>query len=246
MICFASDIHLGGGDPAEARAVERRFVAWLDRVGSRAGTVVLAGDVFDFWFEYGRVVPQGFVRTLGKLAGLTDRGVRVIFLTGNHDMWVNGYLERECGVEVYTSPQVLLLGGQRVFVAHGDNMCIEGQPMLRLLNRVFRSRLLRRLFAWGVHPDLAMRFGRWWSGRSRKAHGEAEALDPSHTDPLVGYARGYAAAHGVDRFVFGHMHIARDYREGALQVVCLGSWERFSSWAELDDAGHLTLKRSES
>ena len=103
MIYFASDIHLGGGDAATARAVERRFAAWLDRAAADAEAVVLAGDVFDFWFEYRRVVPKGFVRILGRLAALADRGVRVIFFTGNHDMWVTDYLARECGAEIHLS-----------------------------------------------------------------------------------------------------------------------------------------------
>lgn len=114
MHYFASDIHLGAGDPAAAREVERRFVAWLDRAGRDAESIFLVGDIFDFWFEYRRVVPKGFVRTLGKLAELTDWGVRVVFLTGNHDMWVGDYLTRECGVEVYTAPQLLTLGGRRI------------------------------------------------------------------------------------------------------------------------------------
>ena len=57
--------------------------------------------------------PKGFVRTLGKLAELTDRGVRVVFFTGNHDMWVGDYLTRECGMEVCTSPQVMTLAGKK-------------------------------------------------------------------------------------------------------------------------------------
>ena len=76
MYYFASDIHLGAGDAATARAVERRFVAWLDDAARDAEAIFLVGDIFDFWFEYRRVVPKGFVRTLGKLAELTDRGVR--------------------------------------------------------------------------------------------------------------------------------------------------------------------------
>ena len=92
MIYFASDVHLGGGIPQEARATERKFVAWLDMAARDAEAIFLVGDIFDFWFEYRRVVPQGFVRTLGKLAELTDRGIRVVLFTGNHDMWVGDYL----------------------------------------------------------------------------------------------------------------------------------------------------------
>lgn len=256
MIYFASDVHLGAGDERSARALERRFVEWLDRAARDAEAIFLVGDIFDFWFEYRRVVPKGFVRTLGKLAQLTDRGIRVVFFTGNHDMWVDDYLARECGVEIFTSPQLLTLHGRQVFVAHGDNMKIDGQPVLKLLNRTFRSRTLRRLFSWGLHPDLALKFGHWWSGKSRKKHIVADerarrtgcggGFDASLTEPLIEYAREYAATHRVDHFVFGHMHFAREFRDGELHVVNLGGWEKNPSYAVLDDAGELTLKMLES
>ena len=231
MIYFASDVHLGAGGDAAAREVEQRFVAWLDAAARDAEAIFLVGDIFDFWFEYRRVVPKGFVRTLGKLAELTDRGIRVVFFTGNHDMWVGDYLTRECGMEIYTSPQLLTLHGRRVFVAHGDNMKIDGQPLLKLLNSGFRSRTLKWLFSWGLHPDWALKFGHWWSGKSRKGHDAADekarregtegGFDASLTEPLIEYAREYAAGHDVDHFVFGHMHFPRDLRDGALHVVNL-------------------------
>ena len=252
MIYFASDVHLGAGDEAAARRVERRFVAWLDAAARDAEAIFLVGDIFDFWFEYRRVVPKGFVRTLGKLAELTDRGIRVVFFTGNHDMWVGDYLARECGVEIHTVPCEMTLGASRVFIAHGDNMKIDGQPLLKLLNSGFRSRTLKWLFSWGLHPDWALKFGHWWSGKSRKGHDAADekarregtegGFDASLTEPLIEYAREYAAGHDVDHFVFGHMHFARDFRDGSLHVVNLGGWEKDPAYAVLDDRGEMTLK----
>lgn len=242
MHYFASDIHLGAGTEQEARQTEQRFVAWLDCVAEDAETVVLAGDIFDFWFEYREVVPKGFVRTLGKIAELTDRGIRVLFFTGNHDMWVGDYLRKECGVEVYTTPQEVVLGAKRLFIAHGDNMNIDGQWLLKAMNRMFRSKWLRWLFSWFVHPDWALRFGHWWSGSSRKRHAHEDALTPSLTEPLIDYARTYARTHNVDGFLFGHMHYARDYREEGLHVVLLGAWDCFPSYAVLDKEGHFQLK----
>ena len=127
MYYFASDIHLGAGGEAFAQQTERLFVRWLDDAAQDAEAIFLVGDVFDFWFEYRGVVPKGFVRTLGKLAELTDRGIRVVFFTGNHDMWVGDYLARECGVEIHTSPQQFCLNGKNVFIAHGDNMNIDSR-----------------------------------------------------------------------------------------------------------------------
>ena len=245
MYYFASDIHLGAGDEASAACRERRFVQWLDRAARDAQAVVLAGDIFDFWFEYRRVVPKGFVRTLGKLAELSDRGIRIVFFTGNHDMWVGDYLARECGAEVHTRPALLTLGRMRVFVAHGDNLNIQGRPGLRLLNAGFRSRVLRWFFSWGLHPDWAVRFGRWWSGKSRAARESTEGKEASVTDPLIEYARTYAETAEVDLFVFGHMHFPRDYSEEGLHVICLGGWADAPTYAATDGCGRATLETFE-
>lgn len=242
MIYFASDVHIGAGSPQEQRAAERRFVRWLDSVSADAEAVVLLGDIFDFWFEYRRVIPDGCIRTLGKLAELTDRGIRVVLFTGNHDMWVGDCLARECGLELHTAPEVLTLAGKRLFLAHGDNMNIRRRPGLRLMNAIFRSRTLRFLFSWLLHPDLAMKFGRWWSGKSRKSHA-GKQLTASVNDPLRDYARDYAAAHPeVDYFLFGHMHVPCDRTGEQPAVLHLGCWEQTPTYAVLDPAGRLTLK----
>jgi len=244
MIYFASDVHLGAGSREEQRRTERCFLRWLDEAAADAEKIFLLGDLFDFWFEYRQVVPKGCVRTLGKLAELTDRGVEVVFFTGNHDMWVSDYLSEECGLTIRKAPQVVELAGKRLFLAHGDNLNIRRQPLLRLMNTIFRSRVLRWLFSWLLHPDWAVRFGRWWSGKSRKAHGET-TLDARFTEPLRDYARDYAATRTdepVDYFLFGHMHVSVDRTTETPRVLHLGSWEREPSYAVLDDAGRLTLK----
>ena len=190
MIYFVSDIHLGAGDAKQAKRTEQAFCRWLDAIAKDATCIYLMGDIFDFWFEYRGVVPKGFVRTLGRLAHLTERGIEVHLFIGNHDMWCRDYFERECGVKLIFKPQQMRLYGREVFIAHGDNMNISGKPMLRLMNSGFRSKTLRKLFSWLVHPDLAMRFGRWWSEKSRLSHSK-EILDVDALDFLVDYARSY-------------------------------------------------------
>ena len=58
-------------------------------------SLYLVGDVFDFWFDYKKVVPRGFIRILGKLAELKDRGIPIYYFTGNHDLWMFDYLQHE-------------------------------------------------------------------------------------------------------------------------------------------------------
>jgi UDP-2,3-diacylglucosamine hydrolase len=166
---------------------------------------------------------------------MPDRGIRVVMLTGNHDMWVGKYLTEECGIELYTTPQTFTLEGKKFYISHGDNTNIKGQPMLRLMNAFFRSKPLRFIASWIIHPDLFLKFGQWWSGSSRKAHKEQTEL--SYLDPLIEYARGYKEAK-IDHFIFGHLHIPHQ-REN---ITFLGNWATGASWAELDNDGNITLK----
>lgn len=242
MIYFASDTHLGAGSREEQRLTEESFVAWLDRIKEDAEALYLLGDIFDFWFEYHRVVPQGFVRTLGKLAELSDRGVAVHLFVGNHDMWMGDYLKRECGVTIHLKPEELTLYGKRLFLAHGDNMRVKRGSLLWLMNTGFRSRTLRWLFRWLVHPDWALRFGRWWSGKSRKSHARVE-LSPQLVEPLCDYARHYAATHPeIDYYLFGHMHVAVDRLDQSPRTLHLGAWDEQPTYAVLNPEGHLKLE----
>ncbi|MFI3328585.1 MAG: UDP-2,3-diacylglucosamine diphosphatase [Rikenellaceae bacterium] len=246
MYYFVSDIHLGAGDRAEERSVERRFVAWLDSVSADAKAIFLCGDIFDFWFEYGRVIPKGFVRTLGKFAELSDRGVRLVYMAGNHDMWLGEYLAQECGVEIFFKPEVFELAGKRVHVAHGDNLNVRRDVMLQFVNFVFRSSVVRWVFKWMIHPDLAMRFGQWWSGASRKRHRRLPGhgtIDGHGVKALVEYAQGVQRSQKCDYFIYGHLHQSLSHSIDGAEVLFLCDWSEEPTVAILDDAGVMKLER---
>ena len=235
MIYFVSDIHLGCADTAVSRRAERAFCRWLDMVAKDAKSIYLLGDIFDFWFEYRTVAPQGYVRVLGRLAELADRGVEVVFYAGNHDMWCLDYLTRECGVRVVLKPQVESIAGRSVHLAHGDNMNIKGQPMLRLMNSLFRSGVARWLFRWLIHPDFSMRLGRMFSGKSRKSHSN-EIPSLAVLEPLKQYAKEHHKANGdVATYIFGHMHIPHHAVCEGVEMLFLSDWSREeATYAQMD------------
>ena len=239
MHYFVSDIHLGSGSKAEQKQVESRFLDFLSQIEADAESLYLVGDIFDFWFEYKQVVPKGFVRVLGRLAELSDKGVKIVMLTGNHDMWVGNYLTEECGITIYTKPQTVTIAGKSLFVAHGDNMNIKGQPLLQLMNAMFRSKTLRWLASGLIHPNCFMRFGKWWSGKSRKSH--SEDYGPEVLDYLVDYALEYGAKTKIDYFVFGHLHYAADVKSNQ-RILFMGDWLNQPSYVKLDNDGKIELK----
>ena len=239
MYYFASDTHLlGAGDPETARRTERRFVAWLDAAGRDAEAIFLLGDIFDFWYEYKRVVPRGFTRLLGKLSGLTDRGIPVHFFAGNHDLWAYDYLRSECGVTLHRGPFELFdLYGQKVLVGHGDVLGPRGRGG-RFLSALFRCRTLQRLFSVWLHPNFAMRFGQWWSGSNRLSKPIAHTFR-GEQEPIVRFAADYSAAHPeVDLFVCGHIHCAEIFPLGdGRRIAFLGEWIDSPTYGTLGPEG---------
>lgn len=100
---FLSDLHLGAGYVADNHEHQRRVVRFLRAIEPDAEAVYLLGDVLDYWFEYRTVAPQGYVRFFGELARLADAGVKIVWMTGNHDIWFADYLRREIGLELIDS-----------------------------------------------------------------------------------------------------------------------------------------------
>lgn len=236
MYYFASDMHLGLIGCEDNRMREMRIVRWLDKVATDASAIYLMGDVFDFWFEYHRVIPKGYVRLLGKLAELTDRGVEIHFFTGNHDMWVYDYLQKECGVIIHTKPEIVELCGKRVFLAHGDGFG-KSTTMFKIMNSIFHSRTARKIFSAVVHPNLTMKLGHWWSSASRKG----KALSHNFRDeqePLIIYSKKLATEQKIDYFIYGHTHCALKYAlEQGSEAVFLGEWIVSPTYAELSEQG---------
>ena len=99
-IFFLSDFHLGVPDAERSLEREKLVVRFLDEIKHEADTIFIVGDMFDFWYEYRKVVPRGHVRLLGKIAELTDAGVSIHFFVGNHDMWMTDYFQQELGIPV--------------------------------------------------------------------------------------------------------------------------------------------------
>lgn len=245
MYYFASDMHLGSGPIEERRQRERAVVEWLDSVAPTAKGIFLVGDVFDYWYEYKQVVPQGFTRLLGKFSELTDKGVDIHLFVGNHDMWQREYLTRECGVKLHFVREELMLHGKRVSICHGDDIYARHLGGgAKFINALFRSGTVRWLFSHLLHPDFATRLGRGWSHDSRKSKQVAMPF-LGKKDPLVMEAEKINSSGGkVDYFIFGHNHCAEVYPlEAGGSALFLGHWFEGPIFASLDEQGVIKLHK---
>lgn len=237
-VYFVSDIHLGSPYHKEPKEVERRFVTWLRGLALDAKALYLVGDIFDYWFEYKYVVPRGYVRLLGAIADLVDKGVEVHFFTGNHDLWVRDYLETEVGVILHTAPYTAEIDGKQFFIAHGDEFDYR-KKSFRLLRAIFHSKLCRVLYA-AVHPRWTVGLAMRWSLQSRKKGVQLPGTEyqGEEREYLVEYAKNRILTEGVDAphfFVFGHRHIMLDLMlSRQSRIIVLGDWINYDSYAVWD------------
>ena len=232
-IYFASDFHLGlaAGSPPLER--EKKVVSWLNSVSGDAKEIYLIGDIFDFWWEYRLVVPRGFTRFLGTISELTDSGIAVHFFTGNHDMWVGDYLSAECGMIVHTSPFTTNFNGKKFHLAHGEGLGTTSNGYKILLS-IFRNKPLQIMYS-ALHPSIGVGIGHRWSLSSRLGKGITKEFLGEEKEDLIRYARSVLENDNIDYFIFGHRHLAMDYKlQNGTEIVFLGDWIKNGSYAEWD------------
>jgi len=233
-IYFASDFHLGAPNYKESRDREHRIVRWLDRVKSTAKEIYLVGDLFDFWFEYKKAIPKGFVRLQGKIAEICDSGIPVHVFIGNHDMWMFDYLPKELGVTMHREPISKSFNGKKFFIGHGDGLG-PGDHGYKFIKKVFANRMCQWLFA-RIHPNVGIGMADYWSGRSRKANrGEDEKYLGDDKEFLVQYCKDYLTKEHIDYFIFGHRHLPLDLTVGKnSQYINLGEWINYNTYGVWD------------
>lgn len=231
---FISDLHLGAPNAAASLVREKAFVNWLNHIESDVEELFIVGDLFDFWFEYKKAVPRGFVRALGKLAELSDKGIPIHFFTGNHDMWVFDYLPSEIGCTVYHKPIVHQLGTKKFYIGHGDGLG-PGDYGYKFIKRIFRNPISQWLFA-RLHPNFGIGLADFSSKSSRKKTGDADAkFLGEDKEWLVVYSKEVLKEQSIDYFIFGHRHLPLEISLNENSTyINLGDWIQYFTYAVFD------------
>lgn len=223
-IYFASDFHLGVPNEKESLERERKIVQWLDEIKKDAEEIFLVGDVFDFWFEYKKAIPKGFVRFQGKIAELTDSGIKIHWFTGNHDMWIFDYIPKELGVQLHKKPIERTFNDTAFFIGHGDGLG-PGDKGYKFIKKVFANRVCQWLFA-RFHPNFGIGMAHFWSKRSRISTGtDDEKYLGDENEWLLIFAKEKLKEKHYDYFIFGHRHLCLDKQVAEnSRYINLGEW----------------------
>lgn len=242
-IYFISDVHLGAPALANNRERELLFARWLDFIRDDVAELYMLGDIFDFWFEYRKVVPRGFTRILGRLADLSDKGVPIHFFTGNHDVWIFDYLPQEIGLTLHRDEFITEIWGKKFFLAHGDGLDPEDKGYL-FLKKIFTSKTLQWWFS-RIHPNFAFHMAHQWSKSSRLSKLNKQEEFKVKNECMYKFAEKYLEKEWIDYFIFGHRHqMANVEMKQNARFILLGDWIKNFSYG-IFDGENFTLNKFE-
>lgn len=236
-VYFISDLHLGATYFPDKMQWEKRVVRFLDSIAGDADELYLLGDILDYWYEYRNVAPRGYVRFFGALTRMADRGTKIHWFIGNHDIWLFDYLRNEIGLEVVDGYEVRMIRGKKFLLTHGDGVG-HLKPTFRFLRGMFRNRLCQKLYA-AIHPRWTIAFAHGWSKASRRYEDHIlPEFEGEDKEPLVIFSKEYLrdVDPEIDFFVYGHRHILLDLplNKRGCRMVILGDWIYHFSYGVFD------------
>jgi UDP-2,3-diacylglucosamine hydrolase len=210
-----SDAHLGFAPP-EVSANVLSFVRYLR---TAAGSLIINGDLFEFWFEWKTVIPRSSFRVLAALADLRDAGIPVVMIAGNHDCWGGEVLRDDVGVDYRMDGWEGALGGWRTRIEHGDGLRPIEDRGYRAIRPILRNSFAMKAFRW-IPADVATMLAGGSSSASRNYASKDRGAGLRDAASRVLSTRPE-----LDLLIYGHSHAATLERMRSKQVYAnSGSW----------------------
>ncbi len=196
-----SDAHLGAHSNELENLKKKKIAELCELVKQDGDRLIILGDLFDFWFEYKYTAPKAHYWVLFQLSSLLEQGIKIDYVSGNHDFWMDDFFEIQLGINLYRDALDIEYEGRKIHLIHGDGLA-KDDIGYRFLKRIFRNRFNIWLYR-KLPPDWAYALARNVSGKSRD--------HTSHRDcQFVSDYRQYAqsklnAASNI--VIIAHLHI---------------------------------------
>ena len=233
-VYFSSDQHFGAPSYESSKKREEIFLNWLNFIEKDAGALFLLGDLFDFWFEYSKVVPKGFVRILGKLANISDKGIPIYFFVGNHDLWMNDYFTKELNIKVFLSPQEFTINKKSFLIGHGDGIG-PGDYGYKRMKKIFTNPIMKIFFRW-IHPDLGVKLAQYLSINNKLISGNDDRkYNGPENEIIFQYVIKKNKEKVRDFYIFGHRHLPLEIPLKESRYINLGDWITHFTYAEFSN-----------
>jgi len=217
-IFFVSDNHFQKCKSSSEKRRRVKFYSLLRHIENVQGTLVIAGDFFDFWFNYRGYVPFEYVDMFEKLKRLKNTGVDIYYVLGNHDYWDFGFFKSNFSKDTFKDEFNFIQDQQKLLVVHGDGLLKEDYGY-RIFRSIIRSKLCISLFNF-LPPSI----GYFIAKKISKADKPKEYYKDNKIikEKLLFYAK--ERWDEVDIILVGHYHQEGIIEKDDKKLIFLGDW----------------------
>jgi UDP-2,3-diacylglucosamine hydrolase len=234
-VYFFSDVHLGTAEKERENIKLEKLNSLFDLMQSDAEKVYILGDLFDFWFEYKYAIPKEHLKTIFRLATLTENNIEVHYISGNHDFWLGDFLSREVGIKIHRDFLEAIENDKRLFMIHGDGLS-PSDWKYRILKRILRNPVNIWLYQ-KIPPDWGIPLARAVSSSSRL---HTEGRENRFIEDYTAFAQWKLKA-GYDAVIIGHTHYPQLVEFDSGIYLNTGDMIKNFSYGRLEH-GRLTLE----
>jgi UDP-2,3-diacylglucosamine pyrophosphatase LpxH len=229
-ISVISDFHL-----ATHASKAKPLLKYLKSIQPK--TLVLNGDIIDSWRFSRNYFPKSHLKVIRQLLKMIEKGVRVVYITGNHDDVFRKFNNTKLGNFSIVNQLELTVNNQKNWIFHGDvfDHIIHHSPWLAKLGAAAYGFLT--LFNKFINVFLKL-----FSGKEMILYKSMKDRISRRESVLTNFEKAIANAaisKGVDLVICGHTHIpvdkTIDTEKGSVRYINCGDWVEHFSAAECMD-----------
>ncbi len=227
---FISDSHIGMEINDSEIKRRNKLYKLFQKIKSSGGTLIIGGDFFDFWFEFGKNTPNIYEDVFKELESLKDSGIDIHYVAGNHDYWNFGYFESTFLKSFYKKNLLIDDFGLKIEVTHGDGL-LKSDVGYRALKKVIRNKIF--IFFFKLFGE---KIGYKIGNKVSHASQGYNHFD-NNVDEIIHDITEYAEqkwSKGVDVILVGHYHQKEIIKKDTKLLIFLGDWLKHYSFTKFD------------
>lgn len=224
-IAVISDVHLG-----TYGCHAKQLLTYLNSINPTK--LILNGDIIDIWQFNKRYFPKSHLKVIKKIMDMASDGVKVIYITGNHDDMLRKFSDTTIGNISIVDKIVLELDGKKAWFFHGDifDASIQNARWLAKLGGYGYDFLIvfNRLINWFL-----LKLGKEKYSLSKRIKNSVKGALKYISD-FEQVAMDLAIENGYDYVVCGHIHQpkmqTKETKYGKTTYLNSGDWvENFTA-----------------
>lgn len=217
-IYIIADLHLADEYPQRHES----FLNFCELITRRKTLLYILGDLFDAWLG-DDMMSEKSKQIANALLTIKKSGGKVFFQAGNRDFLLGERFIEISGCEQLKEEEILQIYNKRIFVAHGDSMCIADKEFYDIRKNSRTLEWKKNFLSKSKEERIALRDQYFIQSNEHQLRNDEKTLSIPRA-----YIKEIFVKHDVDILIHGHLHRPDEFeinlQNKKRQCICLGDW----------------------